>query len=177
MVPNLLIHEVIRKELDWHSDSIKSNQNEATMASAAAFTSDQKTYWLDWVVSRVRYRARPTRQALKPDGESDSVSLHLLHFSLLSSRLFGSHAPGVIWNATALLSLCLKSYSSITIASLWNAVVSSLAFVEFFKELFCHSSVRPFKYSLPLSTRHGPTDKKEPHQDIALLSLSRWSAF
>ena len=145
----LLRHGVIRKKLDWHSDSIKSNQNEATMGSA--FTSGHKTYW--WF--------------------SASSSPPLLP----SFLLLGSHVPGVIWNATALLSLCLKSYSSITIASLWNAVVSSLAFVEFFKELFCHSSVRPFKYSLPLSTRHGPTDKKEPHQDIALLSLSRWSAF
>ena len=46
--------------------------------------------------------------------------------------------------------LILKvSVSSITIAFLWNVAHSfSLAFAEFFKELFCYSSVRPFKYGL-----------------------------
>ena len=148
MVLNLLIRGVTRRKLDWHSDSIKSNQNEATMASAAAFTSDQKTYWLDWVVPRVRYRARPTRSEARwrvwlGYASSPPVLSSFLLFVL-------SPAPGVIWNATSLLSLCFNCpfLPFITIAPLWNAVVSkqaSLAFVEFFKELFCHSSVRPFK--------------------------------
>ena len=54
----------------------------------------------------------------------------------------------ILWCDLILKAYC-TSVSSITIAFLWNVAHRfSLAFAEFFKELFCYSSVRPFKYGL-----------------------------
>ena len=54
----------------------------------------------------------------------------------------------ILW-CDLILKVCCTSVSSITIAFLWNVAHRfSLAFAEFFKELFCYSSVRPFKYGL-----------------------------
>ena len=54
----------------------------------------------------------------------------------------------ILW-CDLILKVYCTSVSSITIAFLWNVAHRfSLAFAEFFKELFCYSSVRPFKYGL-----------------------------